>query len=215
MPNYSQSKIYKIVSSHMPDTCYVGSTTQRWLSSRKAGHIQKYRKYLKGNNNFITSFHIVKYDDAEIILLEDCPCETKDQLRAIERKYIESTKCVNKCIPNRTPQEYYEANKEKYIVKAKQWKQTNPDKVKQNNQKYVAKNKDKINATKNEKYHNGGGKEKQQAVYQKNKEAISKRNKESMVCEHCNAVITRSALNKHQKTKKCLAVQHEKIMFTQ
>ena len=187
MPNYSQSKIYKLVSSHMPDTCYVGSTTQKWLSSRKSGHKQKYKKYLKGKNAFITNFDIIRYDDAEIILLEECPCETIDQLKAIERKYIESMVCVNKCIPGRTKKEYYEVNKQKYIDKAKKWEANNPEKAKLCKQKWRL----------------------------ENKETISKKSKEIVVCEHCNVSISKACLVKHQKRTRCLAVQQAKKISTE
>ena len=38
----------------------------------------------KGKYHNVTSFHILKFDDAEIILLEDYPCENKQQLYAKE-----------------------------------------------------------------------------------------------------------------------------------
>ena len=113
MVNYNNSKIYKIVSSQT-DKVYVGSTTKNRLSQRRAKHREDYRRYLNKKYHYITSFDIVKYDDAEIILIEAFPCETKDELHKRERYWIENTNnCVNKYVPTRTQKEYREKNKEK------------------------------------------------------------------------------------------------------
>ena len=151
MPNYSQGKVYKIVSTHVPGVCCVGSTTQKHLSSRLAGHRSKHRKHLIGENAYITSFGIVKHSNAKIILLEECPCESKDQLLAVERKYIEALECLNKVVPLRSIKEYYQANKQAYIDKAKLWKEKNLEKVKQSHKTYREKNRTTINQKKREK----------------------------------------------------------------
>ena len=61
----------------------------------------------------MTSLQIFDNNNYDIILIENYPCERKDELHARERYYIESLKCVNKVIPTRTDREYVEANKEK------------------------------------------------------------------------------------------------------
>ena len=102
MVNYQNSKIYKIVSSQT-DKVYIGSTTKTYLSQRMAEHRANYKKYSNEKFYYLTSFEIVKYDDAEIILIEAFSCETKDELHARERYWIEYTiKCVNKYLPTRT-----------------------------------------------------------------------------------------------------------------
>ena len=151
MPNYSQGKVYKIVSAHVPGVCYVGSTTQKYLCSRMAGHRTKHRKYLIGENGYITSFGIVKHSDAKIILLEECPCESKDQLLAVERKYIETLECLNKVVPLRTLKEYYQVNRQAYIDRAKAWNEKNVEKVKLSKKKYLEKNRTTINQKRREK----------------------------------------------------------------
>jgi hypothetical protein len=66
------------------------------------------------NDTFIlTPTKILENNDYSIVLLEDYPCETKDQLLARERYYIENNICVNKIITTRTPKEYREKNKDK------------------------------------------------------------------------------------------------------
>ena len=50
-----------------------------------------------------------------ISLMEEVFLENKDFMKARERHYIENNECVNKCVPNRTGKELYEANKEKRL----------------------------------------------------------------------------------------------------
>eukprot|EP00732_Lithocolla_globosa_P005581 Lithocolla_globosa_v1_NODE_5857_length_1174_cov_17.355675.p1 type:complete len:182 gc:universal NODE_5857_length_1174_cov_17.355675:227-772(+) len=111
MPNYQQAKIYKIVCNENDDV-YVGSTCQS-LSQRMSGHRVQYRKWKADTYHFVSSFDVVQYDSAEIILIEDYPCERKEQLHSRERYWIEQMKCVNKNIPTRTWKEYRQDNAER------------------------------------------------------------------------------------------------------
>ncbi len=119
MPDYSKSKIYKITSPHTSDI-YIGSTVQK-LSKRKAGHQEKYKIYLQTNDkhHYTTSFKLIELGPVDICLLEEYPCQSKEQLHARERYYIENNQCVNKYIPSRTDKEYYEDNKESILSKDK------------------------------------------------------------------------------------------------
>ena len=105
----SKGKIYKLVS-FQTDKVYVGSTCSL-LSKRFYEHKMKFKKSHDKLN--LTSFEILKYADCDIILLEDFPCENRNQLHARERYYIESLSCVNKNIPTRTRKEYAINNKDK------------------------------------------------------------------------------------------------------
>ncbi len=117
-PDFNNSKIYKIVS-HQTDKIYIGSTTSR-LSKRLTEHKSDYKRYLNGKHHYVTSYEVVKYDDCDIILLESVECNSKDELRARERYWIECSDCVNKCIPNRTDLEYRKDNKNKISEQHKQ-----------------------------------------------------------------------------------------------
>ena len=98
MPDYSQAKIYKIYSNHT-NKIYIGSTTLKYLSTRLAIHKQD----MKREGYSCSSFKILKYSDAKIILLETYPCNSKDKLNAKEQEWVDENKdiCVNKqnCIP--------------------------------------------------------------------------------------------------------------------
>jgi hypothetical protein len=112
MPNYANSKIYKIVDNSS-DKIYIGSTCKP-LSGRLSDH----RSAFKSEKcKYCTSFEILKNGDFDIILIEEVNCENVEQLRARERHHIERNICVNKSIPGHTKSEsnkvYYEKHKEK------------------------------------------------------------------------------------------------------
>ena len=109
--DYSLGKIYKLVSNYTDDI-YIGSTCQRLLSSRPTEHNKLQTRLIKGTiKHNLSSIDITQYGDCKIILIEHYPCESKYELEARERHHIENTKCVNKKIPTRSRQEYYEENK--------------------------------------------------------------------------------------------------------
>jgi len=99
MPNYHNSKIYKLWSPQT-DEVYIGSTTQP-LSKRMAQHRMKYKRYKAGKYHYITSFNIMKYGDVRIELICECPCDNADP-GAVEGKYIREVNCCNKKIEGRT-----------------------------------------------------------------------------------------------------------------
>ena len=52
----------------------------------------------------------------------------------------------------------------------------------------------------------------QKKYREKNKEKIKARKAEKVTCPHCTCVVTRHALAKHQRSKKCLKKQKEQIV---
>jgi hypothetical protein len=113
MVNYSNGKVYRLVSFSCEDV-YYGSTCSP-LSKRLAGHKSHYKRWRDGKFRYMSSFEIMKYPDTEIILVESVNCASKEELHAAERKYIEANKCSNKTIPGRSEREYYQDNKHEKI----------------------------------------------------------------------------------------------------
>jgi hypothetical protein len=143
MPDYSKSKIYKLTSSNSNEI-YIGSTIQN-LAKRKAHHISVYKGYLINKGHYVTSFKIIENGgEIDICLLEEYPCNNKEQLHQRERYYIENNCCVNKIIPTRTNAEYYIVNNKKIKERTKQYNELNKDKKKEADKKYRELNKDKI-----------------------------------------------------------------------
>lgn len=102
MPDYQKGKIYKILCN-ITGLTYYGSTTQA-LSVRMGGHRIKFN---------CSSKHIILGGDYDYSLVEDCPCENKEQLHRRERYYIENNECVNAQIPGRTDKEYQKEYRKK------------------------------------------------------------------------------------------------------
>lgn len=162
---YQRGKIYKLVSSQT-DKIYIGSTIQK-LKYRKSQHEYKYKKNENKSSKFICC-----YDDFDIILIKEYPCNSKEELIREEgnmiKQYLDI--CVNYQIAGRTQKEskkeYYEKNKKEYYEK----------------------NKTKI-LEKRKEYRN------------KNKNLINKKQKEICNCE-CGFTYTKRNKARHLKTKK-------------
>ena len=141
MPNYQQSKIYKIISPHT-DKIYIGSTTNPYLSNRKSVHKAHYDMWKDDNTKqYCSSFELYDLGDVEYILLELYRCNSKDELTARERYWIEQN--INNVVnivkkPYLSKQElkqhkhdYYEENKEHFKELRDIWKNNNKDKLKE------------------------------------------------------------------------------------
>jgi hypothetical protein len=76
--------------------------------------------------------------------MADVPCERKDQLHHIESHYIRNNNCVNKYIPNRTQQEYYQDNQEQRNQRSKKWNHDHKEKVNAKAIKYYYKHKERL-----------------------------------------------------------------------
>jgi hypothetical protein len=128
MVNYNLGKIYKI-KCNVTGQIYIGSTCEKTLARRLAGHVKHYKGYLNGKYHNVSSFKVLENGDYFIVLLESVNCENNDELKARERHYIENNVCVNKVIPGRTVKEYYEDNKEKIFKNMNEYYQANKEKI--------------------------------------------------------------------------------------
>jgi len=162
MPDYQKAKIYRIISPSK-NLVYYGSTVQT-LSQRLTDHLKK-KKYNKGGQ--YTSYLVLDCEDYKIELVEEYPCNNKEQLFKKEGEYIKANDCVNKYIAGRTDKEWRDDNRE-YLLnydrerakkrdkqKEKERKDTyrknNPEKVKECQKKWDEQNKEKLKA-KDKKY---------------------------------------------------------------
>lgn len=98
--------------------------------------------------NYISSYQLLQYPDVDIILLENYPCNNKQELHARERHYIELLDCVNKCIPTRTPKEahqaYYQENRERVQSQQQQYAEEHQEEIKDWQKQYYQDNKAQI-----------------------------------------------------------------------
>ena len=184
MRDYNQGKIYKIVCN-VTGLTYYGSTCEPILSRRLAKHRSNYKDYLNKatHSHYMTSYKILENENFDIILMENYPCHSNDELTSRERYYIEKNECVNKIIPTRTNKEYkkyyYDNNKNYLMEKSKNYHESNRETILQKNKENYEKNKETIKQ-RNKDYRT---KNKEKTVewyktsYNRNKEKINERNK--------------------------------------
>ena len=128
---YELGHIYVIWDIDDHNLVYYGSTQN--IKERMMSH-------KKPSNNY-ASKQIIERGNYEYAILETHENIDKYDLVERERWYILNKVCVNKCIPHRTRDEYYQNNKEKILKQQAKWLQD----------KYYHKHKDKINEQKKQK----------------------------------------------------------------
>ena len=120
--HYSLNKMYKIykIVCNETEEVYIGKTT-RTLEERLREH---------KDNLDCSSKQIILRGNYNIIKINGC--DTEQESIELESLYIRTTNnCVNIQVPDRTKQEYREANKDKIKEKKKEWYEKNKEKRKQ------------------------------------------------------------------------------------
>lgn len=166
MVNYQLGKIYCIEAINGdPNDVYIGSTTKKLLSDRYAQHKYEFKTKPNATIRSCLLFHKYGIDGCRIVLIENFPCESKNELHAREAYHIRNNQCVNKTIPLRSKKEYYNDNREnilEYQVKYRandenkikiqengfRYRENNKEHIKNINRNYGIKNKIKINIKK-------------------------------------------------------------------
>jgi hypothetical protein len=184
MTNYNNGKIYKIEST-LGDKVYYGSTTKQYLSQRMTYHRNHYNTWLKGKAGLVMAFKLFDeygLENCKIVLVENYPCNSKDELAAQEAHYIRNFECINKNIPNRKMKEwrkdnkdnirqYYKDNKNKILEQQKQYRENNKNKIAEQQKQYYEDNKNKIAEQQKQYYEDNKNKiaEQQKQYYENNK----------------------------------------------
>ena len=181
MPNYKNSKIYKLVNN-VDDLFYVGSTCNL-LSKRRSGHVTASKKY--PNQRVYKHLNTIGWNNVKIVLIEKYPCNDIDELHKRERYYSDLLKAqLNKNKQGRTQKEYYQDNAGKIKQDAKQYYKDNLDKIKQTKKQYRQNNVDKF-------------KQIRKQYYQSNLDKINKKH----VCA-CGGKYTHHHKTHHDKSNK-------------
>jgi hypothetical protein len=222
--NYDNVYFYKIVCKDLNIAeCYVGHTTH--FINRK----NKHKNVCIDVNNNHHEYPIYKFirdnggwDNWDMILIEQCTCESALDARKRERGYMEHLKAtLNVRVPSRSGKEwrddnkdkyqeyrkeYYEQHKDELRVKEKIYRENNYDKIKQRREDnkerdykvhkvYHEKNRDKINENK-KKY------------YESNKDKISEHGSQRITCA-CGAEIARGGKAQHERS-----IKHQQFIKT-
>jgi len=205
MPDFKQGKIY-CLRSHQTGDIYIGSTCQP-LPKRKGDHRGKYKLWKNGKYHYVASFELIKYDDCYIELLEECPCDNRNQLERREGQLIREMDCVNKYVAGRSKKEYDEEHKEQI----KKYREEHKEQIKEYKKKYREEHKEQIKEYK-KKYNEENKeeiKEYQKEYHEEHKEQIkewkkkyNEAHKNDFKCEVCNYSGSKTHYNRHLKSQK-------------
>ena len=152
MPDYQLGKIYKIVCN-ITQKIYIGSTAQKYISTRLQSHKGKYKLYKEDSllNEYCSSYEILKNENFKIILIEKYPCNDKMELYQRERYWYDLLDCVNKLPPCTSSlekkQKANERNKRYRISHKEQldeYRINNRDKIREQDREYYSKKKHKL-----------------------------------------------------------------------
>ena len=191
---------YKLQDKTNPELVYYGSSEMPTLEDRLKIHIYNFEKWKKNNDNgYCSSYRVLELGNYKPTLLKIVFFTIKWELWEQERKLIENNECVNIQVPNRTPAEYREANKEFYKEYHAEYREANREQLKQNEKEYYQANKEYF------KDYYQQNKDKileQNAEYRvKNKDKIKEKYNKKFVCD-CSGKYTYQNKTRHIKSPK-------------
>ena len=138
--DYKNGKIY-CIRNNINDDIYVGSTTQR-LSKRMAKHREDSKRENKMHSIFYSKVNEIGIEHFYIELIEDCPCDTLEQLLKREGHYIREMGTLNHKIAGRTHKEWEQDNKDKLQIYQKEYAKQNKETIKEYRTEYKQVNKE-------------------------------------------------------------------------
>lgn len=198
MSDFQNGKIYKITCDEEPELIYYGSTCDN-LDIRMSVHKAQFKRNENGRKVIgLTSFQILKYPSSQISLVENFPCNSKEELNVRECWYIENHPCVNKNKPGvflakgikQYHVDYAKENSEKILAYQAEYRKKNAEKIKANRPKYAAKAKE---------------------YYTKNKDKILEQAKAKETCE-CGVKFVKAGKTQHLRTAKHARLMEEKAL---
>jgi hypothetical protein len=195
---YLRGQIYTIRNIKDDTMIYVGSTIN---SLSKRFHKHKCDCKNKGNYS-LYSYIDNDWSDWYIELYEMYPCNNKKELERREGQVIREIGTINKNIAGRTNEEWREENADFLKEYKKKWREENPEKIKEwrEDNKDKIKEKCKIYYDKNINYI----KEINKKYREDNKDKIKKQQSEKVCCNICGAFSTKTNLQRHKQSKKCM-----------
>lgn len=189
---------------------YYGHTEN--MTVRKGKHVSAHKKWVAAGKpkrvsevNATRSVFVLDHEDWRMDVVDKIECETKDEARALEGKWILENDCVNMKVEGRTKQEwlednpdynkqYYEDHKEQISEYQKQYRQDNKEEQSEYIKKYREHNKAKI-------------RENLKQYRETHKAEISAKGKEKVTCDICGSLVRKYGIVEHHKSKKCLSAK--------
>lgn len=195
--DYSKACIYKISCKDAEiEDIYIGSTTD--LVKRRHGHKNACNDPKSRGHNL----HVYKFireqggwENWEVVLVERFQCDNSEDLHQKEREVFDQLKPT---LNNRRPKITVAERKETNLELQKAWREANPERHREACKAWVMANPERRRAQLRAWY---------EANLERLREATKARHTKRVVCEHCHVEIAQQSLRRHQRTKKCLAVQ--------
>jgi len=180
--DYQSGKIYKIYIPGLEDVCYIGSTT--WVLTKRLN--QHFHQAKNPEQNKCASAILFEEGNEPIIeLIENFPCNSKDELNVRERYWIEQhPEAINKNIPGRTWRERRALDPERYKLAKQEWYANNKDHIAE----YDASRREINNAQAKERYDDG---------YKARRNEAKKVKAE---CDICKKVMNKNSIWLHKST---------------
>ena len=173
---YQNGKHY-CIRNDVDDDIYVGSTTQL-LCKRMVAHRAKVKS--KPHYKLYVKMIELGIEHLYIELIENYPCDNKEELRKREGHYIRERETINTLIAGRTKTEWTNENKEHVKATQKQYYNDNKEEMQKQHKEYREEHKDEIKVWKKEHYETN--KEdilaKQKVYYEENKDIVNKRSQD-------------------------------------
>ena len=142
-----------------------------------ASHRRDCKKCKNGEYHYCSVFDLFDefgIENCKIELVEDFPCESKEELKAREGQHQKECECVNKLIAGRSQKECYEDKKDERLKHMKEYRDKNKDNPLFKEMKQQS----------------------QHIYYEKNREKLL----EKMTCE-CGSQFIKWSLNRHLQSK--------------
>ena len=140
---YQNAKIYQVVDVGY-NKSYIGSTCES-LSKRMTRHREAYKKQLQGNRVDTTAsrlFDEFGIKNCKIELIENYPCESKEELLKREGHFISTKDCVNRCLSGRERKDWLKDNQEHIKEQQKEYYRRHFDNISKNSKEYKEKHKE-------------------------------------------------------------------------
>lgn len=135
--SYSNGNIYKIWNKITNDI-YVGSTCQS-LAQRMEKHREAARGKVKAHRQLYVKMNEFGHEHFHIELIEEYPCDNKEQLRKTEGEYTIQLGTLNLCVAGRTRTETLQAYRQTPDEDIKKYYQDNKENI-LSNHKHIMEN---------------------------------------------------------------------------
>jgi len=209
---------------------YYGHTEN--ITVRKGKHVNYHKAWVKAGRpekvsdvaGATRSVYVLDHEDWRMDVVDKIECNTRDEVRNLEGKWILENDCVNMQVAGRTMQQYYKDHKEEKKEYYREYQETNKEQIKEYKKQYRDDHKEELSKKAkqyredhkeqlkeyNKQYredHKEKMNQKEKQYRQDHKDEIAAKASKKVTCDICGCVVTKSNIAAHHKSKKCLAAK--------